>query len=168
MRIRRIVLLAAGVMVLALTVSGTNAAPIYSFRTESVKYTQVTGDVTGAPGFDCRGSDPDFGGVGLTCFDLNGGVDVLVSNITIDDDYSPRGVGGYYEFRTSQSSTTAITSGSFCNSINNLAIPAGATWLGVWLDAALGPLDCGPAQLGVAIQGHVNTTIKYISGDDGN
>lgn len=155
MRGSRLMALAAGVVALAL--SAANATHTTATRVDTLAYQAGTGDAVvlcTAP-VGVNGDE----GSGGACFTLDAD-DTKVVNITINDDVLPK-TGGYYSF-TDQLNTNGqdLGSGAFCDTISNLAKPAGANYLAVYVDEALGPLDCGTG-IGVATHGSIAVTIEY-------
>lgn len=122
-------------------------------RSETKLYTQAAGD---ALVLQCDASDPDLGGLGGVCFDLVG--DEASVSATIDD-ISGQPVGGYYQFSDALGlDGNDLGNGTFCSSSEELTVPAGARSFVIYIDVALGPLDCAPAGAGVGIRGEVTMT----------
>ncbi|MFP5225754.1 MAG: hypothetical protein ACLGH3_09440 [Actinomycetota bacterium] len=122
-------------------------------RTETKLYTQLAGD---AIVLQCDASDPDLGGLGGACFDLIG--DETSVQITIED-VSGLPVGGYWDLSDAIGlDGNSLANGSFCGSTADIEVPDGAFSLAVYVDAALGPIDCLGTSPGVGLQGEIIVT----------
>jgi hypothetical protein len=125
-------------------------------RSETKLYTQFAGD---ALVLQCDASDPDLGGLGGACFDVIG--DETSIQITIDD-VSGLPVGGYWDFSDAPGlDGNSLANGSFCGSTAELPIPEGALLLAVYVDAALGPVDCLGTSPGVGVRGEITVTSTF-------
>ena len=145
---KRHLLLAAAA---AMTSSVAHAGP-YS---DTKLYTQATGD---ALVLQCDATDPDVGGIGGVCFTLDG-TERIVS-IAIED-VSTLEVGSGYELvdALGLDQGTVLARGSFCGSVSNVVIPAGAVSLVVYVDGpAFGPTDCAPGGVGIGVRGTITAS----------
>lgn len=149
------------VALLAALAMGAPAQASHEERTETKLYTQLAGD---GVVLMCDASDPDLGGLGGVCFDLIGDEED-VKQIKIEDEVTGMPVGGYYDFTDALGleGGESLASGTFCGSVSNLAIPAGAASLIIYVDVALGPLDCAfPASPGIGVRGTISATYRLI------